>query len=66
MQLAGAANGFSLLAGALLGRLLEMIAELHLAEQAFALHLLLERFQGLVDIVVTNDNLQGNLRVGIK
>jgi hypothetical protein len=43
-----------------------VVAELHLAEQTFALHLLLERLQGLVDIVVTNDNLQGNLRVGIE
>jgi hypothetical protein len=32
-------------------------AELHLAEQAFALHLLLQRPEGLVDIVVANENL---------
>jgi hypothetical protein len=34
-----------------------MLAELHLAEDAFALHLLLQRPQRLVDIVVTDENL---------
>ena len=34
-----------------------MFAELHLAEDAFALHLLLQRSEGLVDIVVTDKNL---------
>jgi len=34
-----------------------MLAELHLAEDAFALHLLLQYLEGLVDIVVTNENL---------
>jgi hypothetical protein len=35
---------------------------LHLAERAFALHLLLQRLQGLVDIVVADENLnQRNL-----
>ena len=34
-----------------------MLAELHLAEKAFALHLLLQRPEGLVDIVVTDENL---------
>jgi len=32
-------------------------AELHLAEETFALHLLLQRFEGLVDIVVADENL---------
>jgi len=32
-------------------------AELHLAEETFALHLLLQRLEGLVDIVVTDKNL---------
>jgi hypothetical protein len=32
-------------------------AELHLAENAFALHLLLQRLEGLVDIVIANENL---------
>jgi hypothetical protein len=56
-QLAGAANGFGLLAGALLGRLLVVATQLHFTEDAFALHLLLKRFQGLIDIVVANENL---------
>jgi len=34
-----------------------MAAELHLAEQTFALHLFLQRLEGLVDIVVTDENL---------
>src|ERR1700712_4865581 len=57
LHLACAADGLCRLAGAALGRLLVMAAELHLAEDAFALHLLLERLERLVDIVVTNKNL---------
>jgi hypothetical protein len=34
-----------------------MTAEFHLAEDALALHLLLERLEGLVDVVVANENL---------
>jgi hypothetical protein len=34
-----------------------MFAELHLAEDAFALHPLLQHLEGLVDIVVTDENL---------
>ena len=34
-----------------------MRAELHLVEDAFALHLLLQHLEGLVDIVVTDENL---------
>ena len=34
-----------------------MLAELHLAEDALALHLLLQCPKGLVDIVVTDENL---------
>jgi hypothetical protein len=34
-----------------------MLAELHLAEDAFALHLLLQHLKGLVNIVVTDENL---------
>jgi hypothetical protein len=34
-----------------------MAAKLHLAEDALALHLFLERLEGLVDIVVTDKNL---------
>jgi hypothetical protein len=34
-----------------------MAAELHLAENALALHLLLQRLEGLIDIVIANENL---------
>jgi hypothetical protein len=34
-----------------------MAAQLHFPENTFALHLLLERFQRLVDVVVTDENL---------
>jgi hypothetical protein len=34
-----------------------MLAELHLAEDTLALHFLLQRPEGLVDIVVTDENL---------
>jgi hypothetical protein len=35
-----------------------MSTELHFAEEALALHLLLQRLEGLVDIVITDENLQ--------
>ena len=39
-----------------------MTAELHLAENPFALHLLLQRLEGLVDVVIADENLnQGSL-----
>ena len=57
-QLAGAAHGLGLLAHALLGGLLVVVPELHLAEDALALHLLLERLEGLIDIVIANLNQQ--------
>ena len=56
-QLAIATDGLGLLPGATLGRLLVVATHPHLAVQAFALHLLLQRAQGLVDIVVANLNL---------
>lgn len=34
-----------------------MIAALHFAESAFPLHLLFERLQRLVDVVIANENL---------
>ena len=46
-----------LLAGALLGGLLVVATKLHLPEDAFALHLLLQRPQRLVDVVVTDMDL---------
>ena len=51
------ADGLGLLAGALLRRLFVIVTELHLAEDAFALHLLLQRPEGLIDIVIANDDL---------
>src|SRR5262249_5263653 len=56
-QLAVAADRFRLLACAALGRLLVVAPQLHLPEHAFALHLLLEDAQRLIDIVVTDENL---------
>ena len=56
-QLAGAAHGFRLLAGALLRGLLVVHVALHLTEAAFALHLLLQGLQGLIDVVVADENL---------
>src|ERR1700704_916744 len=60
-ELAGAADGFRLLSHSSLGGLLVMAAELHLAEHALALHLLLQHLEGLVDIVVTDENLHASL-----
>src|SRR5438309_5159428 len=56
-ELARAAHGFGLLTGLLLGGLFVMAAQLHLAENPLALHLLLQRLEGLIDIVVANENL---------
>src|SRR3546814_1182790 len=56
-KLAGAADGFRLLAGALFRRLLVGTPELHFAKDTLALHLLLQRSQGLIDIVVADDDL---------
>src|SRR5437762_11911806 len=38
-----------------------MTPELHFAKDAFPLHLLFQRFQRLIDIVVANDDLQAGL-----
>ena len=57
LQLAGAADSLGSLAGTALGWLFEMAAQLHLAENTLALHLLLERLERLVNIVVTDENL---------
>src|SRR6185312_548100 len=56
-ELAGAADRFRLFPRFLFGGFLVMTAELHLAENAFALHLLLQRLEGLVDVVVANEYL---------
>src|SRR5207253_8583272 len=57
LELARAPDRGGPLAGALLRRLLIVTAELHLAIDALALQLLLERPQRLVDIVIANDDL---------
>src|SRR5699024_2270271 len=56
-QLARPADRLRPLARPLLGRLLVMLPELHLAENALALHLLLEGAERLIDIVVTDKYL---------
>ncbi|KJZ25734.1 hypothetical protein TW79_04270 [Tritonibacter mobilis] len=56
-QLAGTADSFSFLARFFLGGLLEMLLELHFAEDAFALQLLLQGAERLIDVVVANTNL---------
>src|SRR4029079_11932021 len=56
-QLAGAADGFGALAGARLGGLLVVTSQLHLAEDTFTLHLLLQDAQRLIDIVFADENL---------
>src|SRR5258705_7712290 len=56
-ELARAAHGFRFFAGLFLGGLFIMTAELHLAENTLALHLLLQRLEGLIDIVIANENL---------
>lgn len=56
-QLARAADRLRLLAGALLGGLLIVVAALHLAESAFPLHLLFQCLERLLDIVIAHDDL---------
>src|SRR5262245_25439986 len=56
-ELAGPADRFRLFPRLLFRWFFVMAAELHLAENALALHLLFERLQGLVDVVVANENL---------
>jgi hypothetical protein len=56
-QLAGAAHGFGALAGFFLGRLFKRLTRFHFPEQAFALHLLLESAQGLLDVIIADNDL---------
>src|SRR6516225_894185 len=56
-ELTGATDSFCLLPDSPLGRLFIVAAELHLAEETFALHLPLQRLEGLIDIVVADENL---------
>lgn len=48
-----------LLARFALRRLLIVAAHFHFPENPFALHLLFQGAQGLIDIVVTDENLHG-------
>ena len=56
-QLAGAADRFGFLARFLLGGFLEMLLELHFPKHAFALELLLQGAERLIDVVVANRDL---------
>src|SRR5262245_31709332 len=56
-EFAGPADRFRLFPRLLFRWFFVMAAELHFAENALALHLLFERLQGLVDVVVANENL---------
>ena len=64
-KFASAAHSFGFLTSFLFRRLLEISAGFHFTEQAFALHLFLQRAQGLFDIVVANGNLN-NGQLSIK
>src|SRR3954451_4226744 len=57
LELAGAADCCGALTRPLFRRLLVMTAQLHLAVDALALQLFLERAQRLLDIIVANDDL---------
>ena len=58
-QLAMPANGLGPLAGPALRRLLVVAAHFHFPEDALALHFLFQRAQGLIDVVVADEYLQG-------
>ena len=61
-QFSRTTNGFGLLAGTLFRRLFIEFPAFHFPESPLALHFLLQRFKGLFDIVVANENLnQGRL-----
>ena len=57
LQLSGAAHGLRGFAGPTLGRLLVVPSQLHFAENPLPLHLLLERLERLINVVVTHENL---------
>src|SRR5215218_6377142 len=58
LSFARPAHGFRLLAGFALGGFLVGFARLHLPEDALALHLLFQRPERLIDVVVANEYLQ--------
>ena len=57
LQLAHTAHGFGIFTSTLLRRFFKMIATLHFAEGAFALHLLFQCFQRLIDVVIAHKDL---------
>ena len=62
LELARPAHRFGLLPRLALGGLFVGLAELHFTEDAFALHLLLQGLERLIDVVVADDDLnQGRL-----
>jgi hypothetical protein len=56
-QFARTADRFGFLACFFLGRLFEMLLELHFTKNAFTLQLFLQSAERLIDVVVTNTNL---------
>jgi hypothetical protein len=56
-QLAGASPSFRLLSNSLFRGFLVVTAQPHFAEDALALHFLLQHLKGLIDIVVADENL---------
>src|SRR5580704_3165225 len=60
-QLAGPAYRLRLLAGALFRGLFIMAAQFHLAKNALPLHLFLERLEGLINVIVANENLHAGV-----
>src|SRR6516162_3641859 len=59
-KFAGATNRFRLLPCLSFRGFFVMAAELHLAENALALHLLFQRIEGLVDVIVANEYLHAS------
>lgn len=57
-QLAGPPDGLGLFARPLFGWLFKVIPQFHFTEHAFALHLFLQRLQGLINIIIAYNNLQ--------
>lgn len=57
LQLPCSADSFRGLTGATLRRLFVMPPQLHLTEDSLPLHLLFERLERLIDVVVSDQNL---------
>ncbi|RFP04054.1 hypothetical protein BGC30_04700 [Novacetimonas hansenii] len=57
LHLARTAHGFSGFTRLAFRRLFIVPTQLHFPEDAFALHLLLEGLESLIDVIITNENL---------